>query len=164
MARKGAEDIRRSMDALRRIVRALRLAAGDVERDLGITVAQLFVLQQLADGRTRSINQLADETVTDPSTISGLIRRLVDGGLVNRRTSETDARRAEVSLTPKGAALLARAPNAPQSQLVAALSSMPPTRLRALTRGLAELSARLGPIEPTFFFEEEAPKRGRRRG
>jgi DNA-binding MarR family transcriptional regulator len=148
------EDVRKSMDALRRIVRALRLAAGDVERELGITVAQLFVLQQLADGKSRSINQLADETVTDPSTISGLMRRLVDAGLVNRKTSATDARRAEVSLTAKGRALLARAPKAPQAGLVAALEKMPRKRLRALTDALVELSARLGPVEPTFFFED----------
>jgi DNA-binding MarR family transcriptional regulator len=152
------------MDALRRIVRALRLAAVDVERELGITVAQLFVLQQLAGGRARSINELADETVTDPSTISGLIRRLVGAGLVNRKSSAADARRAEVSLTPKGAALLGRAPDAPQAQLVAALSRMPKKPLRALAAGLVELSARLEPVEPTFFFEDEKPKRRRPKG
>jgi DNA-binding MarR family transcriptional regulator len=156
--------VRASMDALRRIVRALRLSATDVQRDLGITVAQLFVLRQLSDGRPRSINELAEQTITDPSTISGLIRRLLDTGLVRRGTSPSDARRAEVSLTPKGTALLRRAPAAPQSQLVAALTAMSPKRLSTLAAGLAELAARLGAAEPpSLFFEDEPTKRPRRR-
>jgi len=146
------------MDSLRRIVRALRLASGDVERKLGLSVAQLFVLQQLADERPRSVNEIAEATVTDPSTISGLIRRLIDRGLVNRGTSPADGRRAEISLTPAGARLLRRAPAAPQSQLVAALSAMPRSRRRAFAEGLVELAERLGPATPTLFFED-APKR-----
>jgi DNA-binding MarR family transcriptional regulator len=162
MPRRG-DDIRESMDALRRIVRALRLAATDVERDLGVTVAQLFVLQQLSDGRPRSINELAAETVTDPSTISGLMRRLIDGGLVHRGTAADDGRRAAVRLTAKGRETLARAPEAPQARLVAALTSLPPSRRRALADGLRELAAQLGPVEPTFFFDEEPPAPRRRR-
>jgi DNA-binding MarR family transcriptional regulator len=149
------EDVRKSMDALRRIVRALRLAASDIESELGITVAQLFVLQQLGDGEPRSINEIADATVTDPSTVSGLVRRLLDAGLVDRKRSRADARRAEVRLTAKGAGVLARAPKAPQSQLVAALSGLPRKRLRTLAAGLTELASRLGTFDASFFFEDE---------
>jgi DNA-binding MarR family transcriptional regulator len=102
--------------------------------------------------------------VSDPSTISGLVRRLLDGGLADRKTSEADARRAEVRLTKKGAALLARAPDAPQAQVVAALSALPRRRLQTLASGLAEVAARLGPVEATLFFEDERPKGRRRRG
>ncbi len=150
------------MDALRRIVRALRLSATEVERELGLSVAQLFVLQQLADQRPRSVNEIAALTVTDPSTISGLIRRLTDRGLVNRGTSAADGRRVEVSLTPAGAKVLRRAPAAPQSQLVAALAGMPEARRRAIAEGLVDLAERLGPVKPTFFFEGDAPKPSRR--
>jgi MarR family transcriptional regulator, organic hydroperoxide resistance regulator len=153
------DDIRASMDALRRIVRALRLASTELERDLGVTVAQLFVLRQLADGRPRSINQLADETVTDPSTISGLVRRLIGDGLIVRATSRLDARRAEISLTARGEALLARAPKAPQAKLVEALAAMPKARRKALAAGLTELASRLGPAAPGLFFEDEPGKR-----
>jgi DNA-binding MarR family transcriptional regulator len=158
MARRD-DDIRSSMEALRRIVRALRLASTELERDLGVSVAQLFVLRQLADGRARSINELAEETVTDPSTISGLVRRLIDARLIHRGKSSADARRAEVSLTARGETLLARAPAAPQSQLMEALTAMPRARRRALAAGLAELASRLGPVAPAFFFEDEPKKR-----
>jgi DNA-binding MarR family transcriptional regulator len=141
------------MDALRRIVRALRLAASDVERQAGISVAQLFVLQQLAGG-SRSVNELAAATTTDPSTVSGVIRRLLDAKLVLRQPSPRDRRRAEISLTPEGAELLARAPAAPQEIIVAALDALPARQRRAVAGGLVAIADKLGTLAPTFFFED----------
>jgi DNA-binding MarR family transcriptional regulator len=155
----GDAEVRTSMNALRRIVRALRLVAAEVERDLGISVAQLFVLQALGDGEPRSINEIAEAVVSDPSTISGLTKRLVEKKLVHRGTSAGDARRAAVSLTAGGVALLKRAPTAPQARLVSALSSMRAAARKSLAAGLVELAERLGPVEPTFFFEDEPPER-----
>jgi DNA-binding MarR family transcriptional regulator len=149
----GDPVVRDAMDALRRIVRALRLAAGDVQRQAGISVAQLFVLQQLAEG-SRSVNELATATATDPSTVSGVVRRLLDAGLVVRRPSPHDRRRAEISLTPEGAALLARAPAAPQEIIVAAIDALPERQRRAVASGLVAIADQLGAVPPTFFFED----------
>jgi DNA-binding MarR family transcriptional regulator len=100
-------------------------------------------------------------TVTDPSTVSGVVSHLVDRRLVRRETSERDARRAEVVLTERGARLLERAPKAPQDELVTALSAMPPRERRTLAKGLLALAGRLGPGEPSFFFEDERKRRRR---
>lgn len=153
---KPDDDVAAAMVALRRIVRALRLAAASVERELGISVAQLFVLEQLADKLPRSINELAEETVTDPSTVSGVVRRLIEQELVRREVSPLDGRRAEVSLTEAGRALLERAPNAPQQALVSALAQMPKTRRRSLTAGLIALSKQLGSPAAALFFDDDA--------
>jgi DNA-binding MarR family transcriptional regulator len=144
-----------AMEALRRIVRALRLANAEVERRLGLTVAQLFVLEQLADGRPRSVNEIAAATATDPSTVSGVVRRLIDRGLIDRGTSAADGRRAALALTRRGADLLARAPHAPQESLVAALTGLPARRRRALAEGLRALADRLGAGAPAFFFHDD---------
>jgi DNA-binding MarR family transcriptional regulator len=151
--------VQAAMDALRRIVRALRLAAVEVEREVGISVAQLFVLRQLTDGRPRSINELAAATATDPSTVSGVVRRLVDGGLVRREVSREDGRRAEVSLTAAGAALVARAPSVPQSKMVAALGALPRARRRALADGLVAIAEKMGAEAAPLFFEDEPRRR-----
>jgi DNA-binding MarR family transcriptional regulator len=161
MIDSGDEQVRGAMDALRRIVRALRLSAVEIERDVGISVAQLFVLQQLSRGATRSMRELAELTATDPSTVSGVVRRLVDAGLADRKTSRRDARRAEVRLTPRGAALLLRAPAVPQARIMEALSALPRQRVDALAKGLIEVADRLGPSSAPLFFEEE-PRRTRR--
>jgi DNA-binding MarR family transcriptional regulator len=156
---KREEEVTAAMVALRRIVRSLRLAAVSVERELGISVAQLFVMQQLGDGRPRSINELAEQTVTDPSTVSGVVRRLIDQKLVRRQVSPVDGRRAEVSLTAAGRSLLQRAPEAPQQQLVAALAEMTDAERRSLLAGLIKLADHLGPANAALFFEDDTPPR-----
>jgi DNA-binding MarR family transcriptional regulator/cytochrome c2 len=149
-AHAAEQPVREAMDALRRIVRALRLSAVEVERQAGISVAQLFVLQQLAHDAPRSINELAAATATDPSTVSGVVRRLLDAGLVSRKVASEDARRAEVSLTSKGAGLLARAPAVPQAKILRALSALPLERRRALAMGRRK-DAPVAPPDPAQF-------------
>jgi DNA-binding MarR family transcriptional regulator len=153
------QHLRGSLDALRRIVRALRLSSVEVDRALGISMAQLFVLQQLADGRPRSLVELAAETLTDPSSVSVVVRRLVDRKLVVRRADETDGRRAQVTITASGRALLQRAPEPVQQRLLHTLAALPDRRLAELTRTLGELATAVGG-EPGLFFEEENHRRG----
>src|SRR5690348_6031172 len=101
LAQRGtpARDIGAILDALRRIVQALRVTARAAERQHGISGAQLFVLHQLRDGEACSINDLAERTFTHQSSVSTVVSRLVASGHVRRRAADADARRAEVSLT-----------------------------------------------------------------
>jgi hypothetical protein len=39
-----------ALDAIRRIIRVLRLSSSQTQREFGVTGAQLFVLQQLIEG------------------------------------------------------------------------------------------------------------------
>jgi DNA-binding MarR family transcriptional regulator len=155
------------MDALRRVVRGLRLTARDAERSAGISGAQLFVLQSLAEERASSLNDLADRTLTDQSSVSVVVRRLAERKLVARTASEEDARRIELSLTAAGRRLLARCPEPTQVRLVAALRRLEPTELAGLTAGLAALVREMG-IEDSaarMLFDEEGPSsRSRRNG
>jgi DNA-binding MarR family transcriptional regulator len=160
------DDVRSALDSLRHIVRALRLSATDSERALGISMAQLFVLQQLADGRPRSIVELAAETLTDPSSVSVVVQRLVARKLVSRRADRADARRAQLTLTSAGRALLARAPEPVQEKLLASLEDLSDRRLAELARSLGRLAHAIGvPAgEPTLFFEDAPKSRRSRRG
>ncbi|WP_224368994.1 MarR family winged helix-turn-helix transcriptional regulator [Hyalangium versicolor] len=165
---KGAEDtedIRTVMDSIRRIVRLLRVSARASERVVGISGAQLFVLQQLAEAGACSIGELAERTLTHQSSVSVVVSRLIERGLVSRRTSESDARRAEVALTPAGRTLLGRAPPMAQARLISGLRRMKAAERGALARGLLELVRESGAdVEaPTLFFEDEAPAGRRKR-
>jgi DNA-binding MarR family transcriptional regulator len=145
----------RAMSTLRRIVRALRLHDKSAERLLGISVAQLFVLQLLEDGRPRSLSELAGATLTDLSSVSAVVRRLVERGLVVRGVSSDDARRAALALTDEGRALLRRAPRAPQERLLGALRTLPKGQRAALADALGAVAEAMGAFEESFFFEEE---------
>src|SRR4051812_16850364 len=125
-----------AMNGLRRVQHALRTASHRAESKLGVSGAQLFVLQQLADRPNASLAELAGMTMTDPSSVSAVVRRLIDDGRVTRKVAADDARRAELRLTKKGAAIVKKAPPMPQQQLTRALACMP-------TRDVARLAALL---------------------
>jgi DNA-binding MarR family transcriptional regulator len=116
--------IERSMNAVRSVVRALRINTRAIESQMGISLAQLFVLQQLADRPATSLNELAERTATHQSSVSVVVRRLVESGYVSRTTSPLDKRRIEIDVTPTGRALLAGAPITIQTQLMTSLRGM----------------------------------------
>jgi DNA-binding MarR family transcriptional regulator len=151
-----APHIRAVLDALRRVVRELRLSSRDAERGAGISGAQLFVLQTLASRPASSLNDLALRTLTDQSSVSVVVGRLVDRKLVTRRASRGDARRVELSVTTAGRRLLARCPEPTQARLLEALGRMTAGELQALSAGLGALVREMGieHEEPRMFFEE----------
>jgi DNA-binding MarR family transcriptional regulator len=167
-ARRAArqDDIGRALDGLRAIVRALRLNSHALERRIGISGAQLFVLQQLAEGPARSMNELAERTLTHQSSVSVVVSRLVERGLATRSASPSDARRSEIALSAKGRAMLRRAPVTVQSRLVEGLRRLPPARLRALAAAIEEWTHAAG-IEgsrpPLLFEEPQSAKAVKRR-
>jgi DNA-binding MarR family transcriptional regulator len=116
--------IERSMNAVRSIVRAQRINTRAVELKMGISLAQLFVLQQLAERSADSLNELAERTATHQSSVSVVVRRLVERGLVSRTASANDRRRIEIAVTPSGRELLSGAPVTVSMELVAALRRM----------------------------------------
>src|SRR5262245_60991695 len=117
-------DITRSMDAIRAVVRALRINTRAIELEIGISLAQLFVLQQVAQRPATSLNDLAERTATHQSSVSVVVRRLVDRRLVTRKASATDKRRVQIALTADGEKLLSGAPETIQVRLMAALETL----------------------------------------
>ena len=148
------------MDALRRIVRELRLSARDAERAAGISGAQLFVLQMLSEEPASSLNDLAERTLTDQSSVSVVVKRLIARNLVARKKSAVDARRIELYLTAAGRRLLARCPEPTQLRLLGALRRLSPGELASLTSALKHLVREMGigHAAPRMLFEDEAQR------
>src|SRR5919205_3061303 len=95
------------MDGIRAVVRALRLNTRAIEKQLGISLAQLWVLQILAERPAESLNELAIATATHQSSVSVVVRRLVERELVTRSTAQSDKRRVRIELTDAGRTLVA---------------------------------------------------------
>ncbi len=148
----------KTLNAVRRLVRVVRSIATEVERDTGLSTAQAFVLQLLAAASAGSMNELADRTATDQSSVSVVVSRLEEKGLAARRQSSTDARRTEVHITAKGRDLLAHQPQTVQGRLVRALRAMPQQSLVSLEHELQRLIATMGATdEPaSLIFEDDA--------
>src|SRR4051794_36111721 len=143
----GGQDVRSILDSIRRIVRTLRVASRAAEKEVGLTGAQLFVLQHLAEAPALSLNDLAERTKTHQSSVSVVVQRLVDRALVARDRSGRDARRVELTMTPAARALLKKAPGAAQDRLIDAVQRMPPTSRRRLAGLLESLVHDLGADE-----------------
>jgi DNA-binding MarR family transcriptional regulator len=145
------------MNVVRSVVRALRLNTRSIEAKLGISLAQLFVLQQLADKPADSLNELADRTATHQSSVSVVVRRLVERGLVTRVAASTDRRRVQIALTPAGEELLRGAPPTVQNDLIVGMSRMAPEQ-RTILADLLEAWVRTAGIDlatPPMMFEDE---------
>jgi DNA-binding MarR family transcriptional regulator len=156
-----AQAIERAMNALRSVVRALRVNTRAIELKMGMSLAQLFVLQQLADRPSYSLNDLAERTATHQSSVSVVVRRLVERGLVVRTPSAADKRRIEIDVTPAGRALLAEAPITIQSQLIMGLGTLPTERQTQLA-DLLEQWLRVSGVDlasPPMIGEEEGDGR-----
>jgi DNA-binding MarR family transcriptional regulator len=155
------DDTARAMNAIRSVVRALRLNTRSIEGKLGISLAQLFVLQQLADKPAESLNELADRTATHQSSVSVVVRRLVDRGLVTRIASPADRRRVQIALTPSGESMLRGAPPTVQSDLMHGMSRMTPEQRNVLADLLETwvLASGVDLAAPPMMFEDEPAAR-----
>ena len=151
------EEVTRVMNSLRALVRALRISTRAVEKEIGISGAQLFVLQQLLEAPARSVNELAERTSTHQSSVSTVVSRLVDRGLVRREPSADDGRRMEISITERGRRLVESAPLTAQTRMQQAMRRLEPWQVRSLGEGLEALVRESGfAAEPlTMFFEDD---------
>jgi DNA-binding MarR family transcriptional regulator len=156
MGKQESDEVREVLDSLRRIVRLLRLASREAEREVGLSGAQLFVLQKLAEAKVLSVNDLAERTHTHQSSVSVVAQSLVDKGLITRSRAADDARRLELSLTQQAKTLLRKAPGAAQGRLIEALDQLPASTRKQLASNLSKLveEAGLGDEEAPMIFED----------
>lgn len=144
-----------ALEALRRIVHALRTQGTQAEREFGVTAAQLFVLRQIGRRPGLSLHDLAERTHTRDSSVSEVVSRLVSGGFVERSPDPDDRRRVRLTLAPAGRRVVAVAPRTVQERLVSAFEALPAPARTALAHGLDAWirAAGLDDTPSAMFFE-----------
>jgi DNA-binding MarR family transcriptional regulator len=143
------------LDAFRTLVHALQVGSRSSEERVGLTGAQLFVLEKLRNTTGMTVNELAAATHTHQSTVSVVVSRLVEKELVSRVRSPKDARVQQLSITKKGISKLDRAPATVQEQLVSALKKLSDAEQIQLARMLKRVltDAGLSEVKPELFLE-----------
>jgi DNA-binding MarR family transcriptional regulator len=96
------EDVLAFLGVLWGLEHALQGASKRMAGHLGITGTQRFVIRMLGRQPGIGAGELADLLHDHPSTITGVLQRLSDQGLIVRRTHPTDRRRAVLHLTADG--------------------------------------------------------------
>lgn len=132
------------LNSFRCLVKSLRLADRAGLKEHGLGASQLYVLHELKRESPLSVNELAQRTATDQSTVSVVVAKLIEKGFVTRERSELDARRLDLTLTAKGHLLLKRLPPPIQWSIIEGVQRLPPARARALAESLQEICDELG--------------------
>lgn len=128
---------------LRIVYRAMQEHSRWVEKQCGVTAAQLWALWELAARPGLRVSELSQALSLHQSTTSNLLDKLEKKGLVERRRGGPDQRVVQVALTSAGTDIVARAPRPAQGAISAALARLPAAELAGLERGLAELIGRM---------------------
>jgi DNA-binding MarR family transcriptional regulator len=149
--------------ALRQLFKAIQEYSKAIFRKTGLSGPQLWALTVLAADPGLSLNELSERLFAHPSTVSGIVDRLAERGVLSRTPDPVDRRGIRLSLTSQGRALLRKSPPPVQIGLRRALEDMSAAQLRQLRRSLEEVvrgTAARG-VEAPFFDVDAAPRRRR---
>ncbi len=116
---------------------ALQSASKRMETTLGITGPQRFVVRMVGRFPGISAGEVSGLLHVHPSTLTGILKRLEQRGLVVRRSDPADARRALLELTAKGRRADAIRTGTVEGAARKALSRLAPAAMRQ-TRVVAE--------------------------
>jgi DNA-binding MarR family transcriptional regulator len=103
-----------------------------------LTLVQIRILRHLRE-TPRSAGQLGRAVGLSPTSITRVIDRLEERGLVTRRRDEQDRRRVEVRIAPEGLRVLGEVKVLKGTSLHRAMEAMPPDQRRRVTEALGEL-------------------------
>ena len=122
---------------LRRVLRASIRAEYPWE---SLPMAQVELLQSLAESAPARVGDLAGRLRLAPSTVSGLISQMIGSGLVERGTDPRDRRVAVVALSEAGQRQLGEWNAAHQRRIAVALAELEPEERTAIGGALPALS------------------------
>lgn len=143
------QKIRSVVQQLRIVYRAMQEHSRWVERQCGVSAAQLWALWELSNRPGLRVSELSLALSLHQSTTSNLLDKLEKKGLVERRRGGPDQRVVQVYLSTAGQEIVARAPRPVQGAISAALARLPQTELASLEHSLAELIGRMDGADRT---------------
>jgi DNA-binding MarR family transcriptional regulator len=110
-------------------------------QELGLTYPQYLAMMVLWEGDGITVGDISSRLLTDPGSVTPLLKRLEAEGLLKRTRSSVDERVVEVFLTDKGRDLQQQAKRIPGCILTATQQST--TELAALKAELVALRSNL---------------------
>ena len=135
------------------LVTEIRAASRDLVRELGfmnrtiagtsLPASAVHAIIELSNAGHLSSKELAEKLLLEKSTVSRLVRSLVDRGEVCEIRSQMDGRSKTLSLTPQGVATASAVADFAGQQVAAAIDPLSPDLRQGILTGLQEYSAAL---------------------
>ncbi len=122
-----------------RLEARMQAAVGERLREIGVSIPQCDVLTTLTEQEGVSQQELATRLYVTKGNISGLIDRLAEAGLVERRSTAVDRRQHAIYLTEAGRRMAERAIAVQHRWISLTLGRMADADLEALETQLVAL-------------------------
>jgi len=107
---------------------------------LDLSVAELRILKVLAEKGSSPMNRFSTETLLSQPTITGVVDKLEERGLVARVRSLEDRREVLIAITPKGGEALAKGMDLHRRFVERSLSALRPDEVSLLVGLLKKLA------------------------
>ncbi len=127
------------------VAHGLESASKQMRTDIGVTGPQRLVLRLVGHYARLSPGELADLLHVDPSSLTGVLRRLEQSRLVARRRDPEDGRRAILTLTAKGRSLNGKRGRTVEATVRRVLAAAPASQVEGARALLRALAAELDP-------------------
>ena len=137
--RQNADRSVRVWFRLIRLEARMQAAVGERLREIGVSIPQCDVLTTLTEREGVSQQELATRLYVTKGNISGLIDRLAEAGLVERRSTANDRRQHAIYLTEAGRRMAETAIAVQHRWIAATLGQMAEPDLEALEAKLVAL-------------------------
>ncbi|MBS0545450.1 MAG: winged helix-turn-helix transcriptional regulator [Proteobacteria bacterium] len=138
------------LQRFRVLIRTAQRHSQWIERQSGVTGAQLWALQELKEIPGLRVGELANRMALHQSTASNMIDRLETSELIRKERTSADQRVVRLYLTDQGEALLARAPSPARGVLPEALRLLDEDSLRKLQDDLDGLLRQIKHLDAGF--------------
>jgi DNA-binding MarR family transcriptional regulator len=131
------------MQRLWELVHALAVRSKRMGRTLGVTGPQRLVIRVVGQSPGATASEISEILGLHPSTLTGVLARLENQGLLQRRVDAADRRRVRFRLTPAGLQINRERKGTVEAAVRRAMSRAGPERIAQTEALLALLVAEL---------------------
>jgi DNA-binding MarR family transcriptional regulator len=142
-----------ALKKLRIVIRAAQRHSAWIEKQCGLSGAQLWIMQELYEAPGLRVGELAGRLAIHQTTASNLVRPLEKQGYLVKARDPADQRAVKLELSERGADLLTRAPKPARGLLPESLRQLDEKDLAHLNDGLQGLLNSIGIIDESHGLE-----------
>lgn len=137
---KGIDTCNEIIATIRKIIRAVDVHSKKLRISAGITGPQLIILKELRLHDRITTTELAEKISLSQSTVTSILDRLVDRGLVSRNRDEIDKRKWFLEISNDGKAIVDSSPSAVQQDFVDSFLQLPEKEQKSMLDTLQNIA------------------------
>lgn len=129
--------------SLRQIMRATDLQSRKLMKKCGLTIPQVVVLRAVRDLENVTVRRISAQVSLSQATVTTILNRLEQRGLVQRARNSHDKRVVNVTLTDDGARVLDESPDMLQESFIRRFEALEPWEQTLILSSLQRVASML---------------------